>query len=102
MSPDECLTGLRYFGERGKILYVHFRDVLGTVPAFREAFIGEGNLDMFEIMKTLQALNFKGFLIDDHVPRMVGDSGWVSLSRAFANGQMITMLEVLNSDAVAN
>ena len=102
MSPDECLTGLRYFGERGKILYVHFRDVLGTVPAFREAFIGEGNLDMFQVMKTLRELNFKGFLIDDHVPRMVGDSGWVSLSRAFANGQMITMLEVLNSDAVAN
>lgn len=96
MSPAECLTGLRYFGERGKILYVHFRDVLGTVPAFREAFIGEGNLDMFQIMKTLKELNFKGFLIDDHVPRMVGDSGWVSLSRAFANGQMITMLELLD------
>ena len=72
------------------------------MPAFREAFIGEGNLDMFQVMKTLRELNFKGFLIDDHVPRMVGDSGWVSLSRAFANGQMITMLEVLNSDAVAN
>ena len=102
MSPAECLAGLRYFGEQGKILYVHFRDVLGTVPAFREAFIGEGNLDMFQVMKTLKSLNFKGFLIDDHVPRMVGDSGWVSLSRAFANGQMITMLEVLNSDVLAN
>ena len=98
MSPEECLTGLRYFGERGKILYVHFRDVLGTVPAFREAFIGEGNLNMFQVMKTLKELNFKGFLIDDHVPRMVGDSGWVSLSRAFANGQMVTMLEFLNQN----
>ena len=98
MSPEECLTGLRYFGERGKILYVHFRDVLGTVPAFREAFIGEGNLNMFQVMKTLKELNFKGFLIDDHVPRMVGDTGWVSLSRAFANGQMVTMLEFLNQN----
>ena len=98
MSPEECLTGLRYFGERGKILYVHFRDVLGTVPAFREAFIGEGNLNMFQVMKTLKELNFKGFLIDDHVPRMVGDSGWVSLSRAFANGQMVTMLEYLKQN----
>lgn len=100
MSPAECLTGLRYFGERGKILYVHFRDVLGTVPSFREAFIGEGNLDMFQVMQILKELNFRGFLIDDHVPRMVGDTGWVSRSRAFANGQMITMLEVLNSRAL--
>ena len=98
MSPEEWLTGLRYFGERGKILYVHFRDVLGTVPAFREAFIGEGNLNMFQVMKTLKELNFKGFLIDDQVPRMVGDTGWVSLSRAFANGQMVTMLEFLNQN----
>ena len=96
MSPEECMTGLRYFAERDKIFYVHFRDVLGTVPKFREAFIGEGNLNMFEVMKTLKELNFKGFLIDDHVPRMVGDSGWVGLSRAFANGQMVTMLELLN------
>lgn len=102
MSPDECLTGLHYFGERGKILYVHFRDVLGTVPAFREAFIGEGNLNMFQVMKTLKELNFKGFLIDDHVPRMVGDKEWVSLSRAFANGQMVTMLEFLNNPALQN
>jgi len=102
MSPEECLTGLRYFGERGKILYVHFRDVLGTVPSFREAFIGEGNLDMFQVMQILKELNFRGFLIDDHVPRMVGDTGWVSRSRAFANGQMITMLEVLNRGVLKN
>ncbi len=95
MSPEECMKGLRYFAERDKIFYVHFRDVLGTVPNFREAFIGEGNLNMFEVMKTLKEHDFKGFLIDDHVPRMVGDSGWMGLSRAFANGQMVTMLELL-------
>jgi mannonate dehydratase len=97
MSPAECLQGLRYFAERGRIFYVHFRDVLGSVPKFREAFINEGNLNMFEVMKTLHDHNFKGFLIDDHVPRMVGDEGWVSLSRAFANGQMVTMLELLQA-----
>ena len=97
MSPQECLTGLTYFAERDKIFYVHFRDVLGSVPKFREAFIGEGNLNMFEVMKTLKETGFSGFLIDDHVPAMVGDSGWASRSRAFANGQMTAYLEVLNS-----
>ena len=96
MSPDECMTGLRYFAERGKIFYVHFRDVLGSVPKFREAFIGEGNLNMYDVMKILKEHNFKGFLIDDHVPRMVNDNGWLGLSRAFANGQMVTMLALVN------
>ncbi|MEZ4861522.1 MAG: mannonate dehydratase [Caldilineaceae bacterium] len=102
MSPDECMTGLRHFAAQGKIFYVHFRDVLGAVPKFREAFIGEGNLNMFEVMRTLHQHNFRGFLIDDHVPRMVGDSGWVSLSRAFANGQMLTMLELLETGMFTN
>jgi hypothetical protein len=57
---------------------------------------------MFTVMKTLKDHNFKGFLIDDHVPRMVNDSGWVGLSRAFANGQMVTILELLNSGALVN
>lgn len=96
MSPDECMKGLRYFGERGRIFYVHFRDVLGTVPKFREAFIGEGNLDMFEVMKTLKEVGFTGYMIDDHVPMLDGDGGWNSRSRAFANGQMLTMLDILN------
>ena len=32
MSPEECMQGLHYFAERNKIVYVHFRDVLGNVP----------------------------------------------------------------------
>ncbi|MFN8444450.1 MAG: mannonate dehydratase [Caldilineaceae bacterium] len=96
MSPEECMQGLHYFAERGKIFYVHFRDVLGQVPKFREAFIGEGNLDMFEVMKVLKDNGFSGFLIDDHVPMMDGDNGWKTYSRAYATGQMVTMLDLLN------
>lgn len=99
MSPDEAMRGLRHFGEQGKIFYVHFRDVLGSVPKFREGFIGEGNLDMFEVMKTLRDVGFNGFMIDDHVPAMTGDSGWDSRSRAFANGQMTAMLDILSRNA---
>ncbi len=97
MSPEECMRGLRHFGERGKIIYVHFRDVLGSVPKFREGFINEGNLNMFEVMKTLREVGFSGYMIDDHVPHMANDGGWASRSRAFANGQMSAMLDVLNS-----
>jgi len=101
MSPAECMQGLRYFGERGKIFYVHFRDVVGSVPKFREGFIDEGNLDMFEVMKTLWEVGFTGYMIDDHVPVMSNDRGWNSRSRAFANGQMTAMLDILQKGYVA-
>jgi len=100
MSPQECLKGLRHFGEKGKIAYVHFRDVVGTVPKFREGFINEGNLDMFQVMKELWEMGFSGFLIDDHVPMMSNDGGWNSRSRAFANGQMTAMLDILQKGYV--
>ncbi len=62
-----------FFGPRGAIAYVHFRDVLGTVPAFREAFVNEGNLDVPAVVTRLVDVGFTGFIIDDHVPAMVDD-----------------------------
>jgi mannonate dehydratase len=51
---------------------------------------------MFEVMKTLKEVGFTGYMIDDHVPMLDNDSGWNSRSRAYANGQMLTMLALLN------
>lgn len=66
-------------------------------PSSERILVGEGNLNMFEIMKTLREMEFQGFLIDDHVPVMSNDERWNSRSQAFANGQMTAMLEILNS-----
>ncbi len=41
---------IEFFGPKGRILYVHFRDVQGTVPNFQECFIGEGNYNPAEAM----------------------------------------------------
>lgn len=60
-------------GEAGAIFYVHFRDVRGTVPSFRECFLGEGNFDPARVIRRLHDIGFDGFLIDDHVPAMIGD-----------------------------
>jgi mannonate dehydratase len=95
MGPEGVIPALRHFGSQGKLFYIHFRDVLGQVPKFREAFINEGNLDMFEVMQTLVDVGFKGFLLDDHVPMMSNDSGWNNRSRAFALGQMNVMLDMV-------
>ena len=92
------IEAIRYFGERGKIFYVHFRDVQGTVPKFQECFVNEGNSDMLEVIKTLKEVGFAGFLIPDHVPHMVGDTRWGHRGRAYAIGYMTALLEVINGE----
>ncbi|RYE57951.1 MAG: hypothetical protein EOP18_01915, partial [Rhizobiaceae bacterium] len=64
------------FAPKGKIAYSHFRDVQGTVPNFTECFIGDGNYDPAEVVALLVENNFDGFLLDDHLPKMDGDSPW--------------------------
>lgn len=93
-----------FFGPRGAIAYVHFRDVVGTVPAFREGFLGEGNLDVPAVIRRLVHTGFDGFLIDDHVPAMIGDldtwgdtssEAYCSRARAHAIGYLQGVLEAV-------
>jgi mannonate dehydratase len=96
-----------YFGPRSAICYVHFRDVQGVVPSFRECFLGEGNYDPAAVLRRLAASGFDGFLIDDHVPAMIGDPGtWGDISsaaycsrgRAYAIGYLQGLLRALGLD----
>ncbi|MDV3252867.1 mannonate dehydratase [Devosia sp. BK] len=83
------VTGLvTFFAPRGAIAYIHFRDVQGSVPNFTECFIGDGNYDPAEVIALLARHGFDGFLLDDHVPKMDGDSDWNHRGRAHAIGYM--------------
>ena len=95
MGPG-VLDAIRYFGPQDKLLYVHFRDVQGSVPRFQESFVEEGNSDMPEVIKTLAEVGFTGFLIPDHVPHMVDDTPWGHRGRAYAIGYMKALLEVFD------
>ena len=87
------------FGPQGKIFYVHFRDVQGTVPRFQECFIGEGNYDPAAILRRLHRVGFTGFLLDDHVPAVVDDSPWCHRGRAHAIGYMQGLMAMMDTDA---
>src|SRR5690606_2117497 len=72
-----------FFGPKGRIFYIHFRDVQGTVPKFAECFLGEGNYDPVAVVRRLLSVGFDGFIIDDHVPAMIGDPDtWIDTSSA--------------------
>jgi mannonate dehydratase len=94
------------FGPAGRIVYVHFRDVQGTVPRFQECFLGEGNYDPAAVIRRLAGVGFDGFIIDDHVPAMIGDEGtwantasaaYCSRGRAHAIGYLQGLLHALDA-----
>jgi mannonate dehydratase len=93
-GADNVREMISFFGPKGRIFYVHFRDVQGTVPNFRECFIGEGNYDPAEIMALLRRSGFDGFLLDDHVPHMDDDTDWNHRGRAHAIGYMQGLLRM--------
>ncbi len=86
---------IEFFGPKGRIFYVHFRDVKGTVPDFAECFIGEGNYNAAETMLLLKRSGFTGFLLDDHVPHMVDDTPWAHRGRAHAIGYMQGLMDAI-------
>ncbi|SDT46814.1 mannonate dehydratase [Jiangella sp. DSM 45060] len=96
-----------FFGPLGRIAYVHFRDVQGTVPAFTECFLGEGNYHPAQVIRRLADNGFDGFVIDDHVPAMIGDpdtwadtspEAYNSRARAHAIGYLQGILHTLDLD----
>ena len=95
---EDVLGAMRHFVAENRLFYVHFRDVQGTVPVFNECFLGEGNMDIAAAMRTLYQAGFTGFLIDDHVPRMVDDTPWGHRGRALATGQMMGLLEAIKGE----
>lgn len=109
MGGEEAVNAvIDRLGPPGRIFYVHFRDVQGTVPRFRECFLGEGNYDPARVIRRLRDRGFDGFLIDDHVPSMVGDGAtwgdtspeaYCSRGRAHAIGYLTGVLNALASES---
>jgi mannonate dehydratase len=93
-GQENVLRAIQYFGERDKIIYVHFRDVQGTADCFHECFIDEGQVDTLTAMRLFKAVGFTGFFICDHVPHMVDDTQWGHRGRAYAIGYISALIDV--------
>jgi len=84
----------RYAGQQ-KIAYVHFRNVRGKVPNYREVFIDEGDVDMIRTLRLYHQHHYDGVLIPDHSPHVSCKAPWHA-GMAYALGYMrsaITMVE---------
>jgi mannonate dehydratase len=95
-GTDNVLRGIRHFGPRNQIVYVHLRSVEGEGDRFNECFIGEGPLDVTGVMRALMEVGYRSFVIDDHAPTMVGDEDWHPRARCYQTGYVMGLLRAVS------
>jgi len=83
---------IRYFGSRGKIFNVHFRNIRGGFLHFDETFPDDGDVNMLEAIRTYKEVGYKGMLMPDHVPKIDGDEGGRQ-AFAFAFGYIRALIQ---------
>jgi len=71
---EEIFDVIRYFGSRGKIFNVHFRNIRGRFLSFEETFIDDGDVDMLKAMRVYKEIGYDGMMMPDHVPKIPGDA----------------------------
>ncbi|MGO8059747.1 mannonate dehydratase [Rhizobium johnstonii] len=88
---------IRWFGHRGKIFNVHFRNIRGGKLSFMETFPEEGDMDMVRSARIYKEVGFKYMLMPDHVPT-VGGKDPTATAFAFCYGYIAALLQVLESE----
>jgi mannonate dehydratase len=63
---------IRWFGTRGKLFNVHFRNIKGRKLDFMEVFPDEGDMDMARSLRSYQEVGYRYMLMPDHVPEIDG------------------------------
>lgn len=94
MGKDVFETA-RAFAKMDKLWKIHFRNVSAPIPYFVESYVDDGYTDMKKLMRTLVDVDFRGILIADHVPQMVGDrhTGW-----AYSIGYIRALYDMARSE----
>jgi len=68
----EIVPVIRWFGERGKLFNVHFRNIRGKRLDFKEVFPDEGSMDMAASLRAYRDVGYAYMLMPDHVPEIDG------------------------------
>jgi mannonate dehydratase len=88
---------IRWFGRRGKIFNVHFRNIKGGRGNFQETFPDDGDVDMPRALRVYKEVGYDGMIMPDHVPHMDGDRDGAQ-AFAFAFGYIQALIQVVNNE----
>ena len=64
----------RWFGARGKLMNIHFLNIVGKRYSFRESFLDDGDIDMAAVIDVLRETNYAYMVMPDHAPTLSGDN----------------------------
>ena len=91
---NEIFDVIRWFGARGKLFNVHFRNIKGRRLDFMEAFPDEGDIDMARAIAAYREVGYQYMLMPDHVPQIDGrDPSGVAF--AYCYGYIQALLDAL-------
>lgn len=94
MTEDDIYEAVESYSSQQRIAYIHFRNVRGKAPHYRETFVDDGDIDMLRVLRILRKNGFDGVLIPDHAPQMTCGAPWHA-GMAFACGWMRAALQGL-------
>lgn len=94
MTEGNVYDVIDHYAKQKRLGYVHFRNVRGKVPTYKETFIDDGDIDMVQAIEILCKNDFTGVLIPDHCPAMSCDSPWHA-GMAYSLGFMRGVLKSL-------
>ena len=88
---------IRWFGERGKLFNVHFRNIRGRKLDFMEVFPDEGTMDMAASIRAYRHIGYQYMLMPDHVPQIdARDPSGTAF--AFCYGYIKGLMEAIASE----
>lgn len=93
----EVFDVIRWFGTRGKIFNVHFRNIAGGKLSFRETFPEEGTMDMWASMKLYRALGYQHMIMPDHMPHIAGPNER-GVAFAFGYGYIRALIQAAEAE----
>ena len=97
-SGENIFDGLRRFGDR--LVHVHFRNVRGTIPErgyYEEVMPDLGDLEMYEVARTLHEVGYEGVIDYDHIMRLATDGPAGREYISFCVGYMRGILQSLET-----
>jgi mannonate dehydratase len=94
---DQIFDVIRYFGARGKIFNVHFRNIRGGFLNFQETFPDDGDVNMIRAIRVYKEVGYDGMLMPDHVPVIEGDAGGKQ-AFAYAYGYIQALIQMVDNE----
>lgn len=95
MTEGDIYETVDTYSRQHRLGYVHFRNITGKVPTYKETFIDDGDVDMLKVLEILKRNRFDGVLIPDHTPAMACAAPWHA-GMAYAMGYMKAAMRALD------